>query len=371
MSPNSPYSHIIISLNNLSYNRYEEFKALLFLRDANIEEIWDHHPKVDGHFDPNSMTDEIAVLEPYIIIYHLKSQGYEESQIEIIYDTSLFIHNEKLYEIEDEKIQEIDLEKLLFFSLRESWFHPFYALLDSLLTSKGGKLHKPNKATMENVGCMNKFYCIKALYAHNKREEFLGDIIIPYNIAKKHYPLFLSYIKEHLGDSIVLKQDCIQEGNGVYVKNTDDDTIIPLLNSHKSKNRELFITPLQEIEAEYRIYFSKSTPQAKQSKIFSIKQRINTTETSELLTKTNLKIYQNIEVEWKLIPKESDEHTKASHIAKEILEYLPYRFGALEFAITKENKIVLFEVNQMAGILPFKGEDVRDITEWYGEMVGE
>ena len=55
-------------------------------------------------------------------------------------------------------------------------------------------------------------------YRFKKREEFIGDFILPYNIKQNEIQVFLEFIKEKMGSKIVLKYDCIQEGKGVIFK---------------------------------------------------------------------------------------------------------------------------------------------------------
>jgi hypothetical protein len=54
-----------------------------------------------------------------------------------------------------------------------------------------------------------------------------------------------------------------------------------------------------------------------------------------------------------------------------MLEFMSYDTGCLEFAQTNDNKIVFFEVNQMAGPLPFEGEDTLNMTKYYFSIFDE
>jgi hypothetical protein len=48
-----------------------------------------------------------------------------------------------------------------------------------------------------------------------------------------------------------------------------------------------------------------------------------------------------------------------------MLDYLSFDTGCLEFAQTTNGEIVFFEINQMAGPLPFAGEDTKNMTKYY------
>ena len=54
-----------------------------------------------------------------------------------------------------------------------------------------------------------------------------------------------------------------------------------------------------------------------------------------------------------------------------MLEFMSYDTGCLEFAQTLDGKIVFFEVNQMAGPLPFEGEDTKNMTRYYFSIFDE
>ena len=265
---------------------------------------------------------------------------------------------------------EVDLKGLHYFSFRESFYHPFYKILEILLEKNGGKLDKPNKATMNNVGCMNKMHAVKLLY--KDRKKYLQDVIIPYNLQASDYPVFLKFLKENIGSKVVFKNDCIQEGKGVIFKNIEDTFDIPELNKslsmHKQKQKELLIAPAYNIKDEYRCYFTNYDNDAK---VFAIKQRENLTDEKEYYDKEHIHINVNMKVKWHEIKNDSEAFTFASKIALEMIEIMDYDTGCLEFAITDENKIVFFEVNQMAGPLPFEGEDCENMNKFYLSMFDE
>ena len=349
----------IISLDILSRKAYEEFKKLSFLQRKSLDEIWQYYPMIGESFDSKTMTREIAAIEPYLLLHYLKNKGFK---CKLWYRNSLFIYNDSLYKIANGKIEKIALEGLYYFSLRETFSHPFFTLLDILLQNNGGKIAKPNKTTMLNNGCINKMYGIKELYMY--RKEYLQDIIIPYNIRSVDYEVFFDFIKKELGSKVVFKNDCIQEGRGIIFKDIATNIAKELydaLDMHMTKQKELIITPLHNIKAEYRCYFTKYD----NIKIFSIKQRVNLTKEDELFEKENIQINVNLQAKWLLIEQDTQIFQKASKTATDMLNILSYDTGCLEFAVTDDDKIIFFEVNQMAGPLPFKGEDCKNINKYY------
>lgn len=355
----------IISLDIMPRDVYDKFSKLGNLQNKIPEEIWKHYPMTGKGFNPDTMVKETSIIEPYLMLHYLKERNIEPR---FWYNNALFIYNEKLFRIVNESIIEVDLTNLFFISFRESFAHPFFKFLKILLEQNGGKLSKPNMPTMDNVGCMNKIFAIEELYAH--REEFIGDFVMPYNITQRDYPVFMNFVKENLGDKVVFKQDCIQEGKGVIFKDLSKDTqeekdsIAHILKAHKIRSRELFISPAYEIAQEYRCYFTKH---GHMKSVFSIKQRVNS-EDIDVYSKKNIAIYENISVKWLEVKTHSDVFKEGVKIAKEILKSLSYDTGCLEFAKTPEGKIIFFEVNQMAGPLPFEGEDCANMTRYYESM---
>ena len=363
MEINTKIKTAVISLDIMSKKMYKDFAKMRHLQKASSMEIWSHYPMVDGTYDPNTMTKDTSIIESYLFLRYLKDK---KINCRFWYANSMFIHNDNLYRIVNEDVIKVDLDGLYYFSFRETYAHPFYTLLEKLLEQNGGKLAKPNKTTMKNIGCMNKMYAITKLFEN--RKDYIQNIIVPYNLKAVDYKVFLKFVAESFGSKVVFKNDCIQEGRGVIVKDLDDgfdkQEIIESLSLHKTRQKELLITPLYDIKAEYRCYFTNH----KKAKIFSIKQRINLTDEQELFKKGNIHINVNMSVKWLEVLHTTDEFKFASDKAKEMIKLMDYDTGCLEFAITKDEKIVFFEVNQMAGPLPFKGEDTKNMDKYYLSM---
>lgn len=351
----------IISLDIMSHETYAKFSKLSHLQSASSDEIWSHYPSTGfNNYNPDKMVLEASIIETYLLINYLRDNNIKPR---LWHNNPLFIHNEKLLRIKGDEIIEEPLDNLYFVSLRESLSHPFFRILKIILKDKGGDLVKPNMQTMENAGCMNKFYAKRELYS--QREKYLGDVIIPFNITTRDHNTFMGYVKEHLGSKIVLKKDCVQEGKGVIFKDLQREnqmeSISNILNSHKSRDREVLISPAYEIEREYRCYF---TQHGVGKRVYSIKQRVNSKEI-DVYDKDDITIYKNIDVSWHEVKTDSDIFKFGTNLTNEMLEYLSFDTGCLEFAKTKDGRVVFFEVNQMAGPLPFKGEDTQNMTNYY------
>ena len=340
---------------------YDKFSKFSKLQNASTDEIWKHYPSTGlNNYDSNKMVIEASIIETYLLINYLRDNNIKAR---LWHNNPLFIHNDKLFRIRGEEIIEENLENVYFVSMREALSHPFFRILKIILEKQGGDVVKPNMQTMKNVGCMNKLYAIRELY--EKREEYLGDIIIPFNITQRDHQVFMDYIQKNIGDKIVLKKDCVQEGKGVIFKDLSRDnqmqSISKILNSHKAKDREVLISKAYNIQREYRCYF---TQHGDEKTVYSIKQRVNS-EDIDVYDQEDITIYKNISVKWHEVKADSDVFEFGVKIAKDILDDLSYDTGCLEFAKTTDGKIIFFEVNQMAGPLPFAGEDTQNMTDYY------
>lgn len=354
----------IISLDIMPQKTYDKFCNFTKLQNSSPEEIWKHYPSTGlNNYDPKNMVLEASIIETFLLLNYLKKNNIK---VRLWYNNPLFIHNDNLYRIKGKEIIKEPIENLYFVSMRESLAHPFFRILKIILENNGGDIVKPNMQTMENAGCMNKFYAKRELY--NKREKYLGDVIIPFNITQRDHETFMNYVKEHLGSKIVLKKDCVQEGKGVIFKDLDREnqmqSISKILNSHKNKDREVLISSAYDIEREYRCYF---TQHGDKKTIYSIKQRVNS-EDIDVYDKDDITIYKNIAVKWHEVKTDSDIFKFGEQLTKDMLDDLSYDTGCLEFAQTTDGKIIFFEINQMAGPLPFAGEDTINMTRYYHSM---
>ncbi|NOQ31428.1 MAG: hypothetical protein GQ570_09920 [Helicobacteraceae bacterium] len=356
------YKNIIINLDIMQRKVFDKFNTFSQLQFKPADEVWKYYPKTGArNYNPKTMFNEAPIVETLLLLDYIKTKGLKPT---FWYNSSLFIFNDDLYSIVGaNKVTKINLTDTIFSSMREAWSHPFFGILEQILVNNGGKLAKPNMQTTENAGCMNKFYALKELF--KVRKEYLGDFILPYNIKQNEIPTFINFLKENMGEKVVFKYDCIQEGKGVIFKdlskNSSTDEITKIMQNNKVKGKEVLITPAYEIDREYRCYF---TNHGRSKKVFSIKQRVNS-EDIDVFEKENIQIYKNISVKWHEVKTDSDVFKFGSKLTKEMLKYMSYDTGCLEFAKTKDGKIVFFEVNQMAGPLPFEGEDTENMTEFY------
>ena len=173
----------IISLDIMPKATYDKFTKFAKLQNASPSEIWKHYPSTGlNNYNANTMVLEASIIETYLLVNYLKEKNIKAR---FWYNNPLFIHNDDLYRIKGNEIIKEPIENLYFVSLRESLSHPFFRVLKIILEQKGGDIVKPNMQTMENAGCMNKFYAKRELY--KRREQYLGDVIIPFNITQRDH----------------------------------------------------------------------------------------------------------------------------------------------------------------------------------------
>jgi len=362
------YKNIIINLDIMQKTVFDKFMTFSHLQFKPAQEIWSYYPKTGtGKYNPKTMFNEAPIAETLLLLDYIKDKNIKPV---FWYNSSLFIYNNDLYSIKGAKeVIKVDLKETLFVSLRESLAHPFFSILEQILKQNNGKLAKPNKQTMINHGCMNKFYALNELFS--QREEYIGDFILPYNIKSNEIAVFMDFIEKNMGSKIVLKYDCIQEGKGVIFKDTTKEgslkQITEILKFNKIKGKEVLITPAYDIKREYRCYFTNNI---NGKNVFSIKQRVNS-DHIDVFEQENIQIYKNISVKWHEVKTDSEVFKFGENLTKKMLEFLSYDTGCLEFAQTIDGKIVFFEVNQMAGPLPFEGEDTLNMTRYYFSMFDE
>lgn len=359
----------VILLDILSDKDYKEFEKFSFLIGKTDEEIWKYYPKI-GEPRNDIYTTKTPIIEAYMLFNKLKRDG-----INPIFwkNVSLFIYNNDIYKISEKKLDKIP-DGTFIFSFRDSLSHPFFNILNIVLNRNGGKLCKPNKDTMINKGCLNKFQVIEDIYGIDQCKTYFKNILIPYNLKKSNLKVLLNFILLNIGKEFIIKQDCIQEGKGVYP--FDISILDKPLNNKKlnnflnllTTNKKVFLTPFFNIKNEYRVYFNKSSNDDIKINIYTIKKRINLTSNKDLLSKDNFKIYENIETKWRYLPKDTKEYNTILGDTFDIIHELSFNTGTLEILIDEEDNNIILEVNQMAGPLPFR-EDEKDMIEFYQDMI--
>ena len=314
---------------------------------------------------------ETLSLEYLMLLSYLRFHGFKE--IFTLIDTPFFIFNDSLYfRNSNNTFEEIKLNKLLFISTRWSnWNYSFFHILKELIEKNNGKFVKPNL----NNYCIPfkwKLYAIKSLYKY--RENYIGDIIIPYKISWWIVNLFIDFVKNKLWNIVLIKQDNTQVGEWIYVCNLNTDDWIKRfkLNLKKQLNylKEIYIVPYYDFKEEYRVYFIKHKNKVN---IYSIKKKEILTDKNEIIKAWTFKYWDVANLKWEYIPNKlwQKEDWLYYNIYKKACEYinlLDYETWSLEFGLTKDWKYIFFEVNWMSDPICLTDEDIENMTKYYMDL---
>jgi hypothetical protein len=358
---------VIFVLDSLQRENFEKFKSVLpELSNASLEKIWTYHP-VRNAPPSNCPVDSqhASFIEPFLLMHYLRERGIP---ISFWYDISMCVVNDDLFRFTPDGPVKEDLHGTYIVTFRPWFWHPIFTILKIILRQQKGDLVKPNIQSMINNGCMNKFFAISQLY--ELRSKFIHDIAIPYNLKTDHHADFVELLRSTMGSLVVFKRDCIQVGEGLAFIDLDDEGIIgsipALLANHRQLRKEVFVVPAHHIEREFRCYFTKR----KRLKIYAIKERKNLKPLKSILKKDDFHLGTNFRSEWSSILPGTPGYALAEREARQMLDFLSYDTGVLEFALTKDGQTVLFEVNPMGAPLPFAGKDLALTNEFYKNMFG-
>jgi hypothetical protein len=95
------YKKVYVNLDNISDSAIDEInKYFSLFNQKDTNEIWNNFriQRTDNSFKESIV--DVNVLELFLFVNYLQDLGYKESQIEILINKPLFIHNDELYKIE-------------------------------------------------------------------------------------------------------------------------------------------------------------------------------------------------------------------------------------------------------------------------------
>lgn len=355
---------IYISADDLE--KENEIEKFYFLFDEKkVFEIWKYSMKMWEPYDWRIY--DVAVLEIFLFYNYLIKKWYKKSDIEILSNKSMFIKNDDLYKIENWKIIKLETDNVWFFSTRAiNWNNPFFFLLRKIIEKKGWIMKRTNS---ENscIYWKGKFYALNFLY--NKRNKFIGDIIIPYKITEENYIIFKDYLKNNFSKKIVIKRDFSCAWQWVYVIDTENfdskqnDKFNIAMKNKDIHYKGVYITPYYEFEEEYRFYFTKHNDKIK---IYSFKKKKIMSSIQDIIKADTFQYYKNVKIKWEYVEKKYwKEYKKIFNLASKYLKKLEYSTGTLEFWKTIDWKIIFFEVNPMSATLCYRWEDEENMNNYY------
>jgi len=361
------YQKIYIHATGL--DKPEELKKFSFLFNKDDPyKIWEYSMKVGKSYE--WVVYDVGVFEIFLFHCELRAQGYQDDQIEILLDDPLFLHNDELYVIQNGVCCNLQTQNVGFFSVRpSSWRHPFFFLLKEVIEKQWWKMKRTNNLRNE-IGGKWKLYGLQKLMS--QRENYLGDILIPYGVKEPQMDTFYGYIKKNFSTKVVLKKDYGCAGKTVYVMDlsNDDpkqkDRLVNAMKGHEWLTAGVYLTPYYDFEEEYRFYFNKLKGEIT---LHSMKKKIILSDFEYIVSCETFQYYKNIKLKWEYIANQDwSNYIDIVNKAYQYLKKLDYTTGTLEFGKTKEGKIVFFEVNSMSATLCFWWEDTNNM-QWYYEKI--
>ncbi|NDK08141.1 hypothetical protein EOM39_02740 [Candidatus Gracilibacteria bacterium] len=364
-------------LNNVSKESFDlylsKFELLRNFSDVNSI-VSTNYAKIG--YNPEGTINDANFLEALSFIEFIKNKfklSYNEllKYIDFIHDENFFIYNEKVFSQNKHGIQEINTnsQKVYFVTSRDFFTSPFFLILNSLCKINNNIHIVKFNIRLNKWSYNDKAYYLSKLY--KLRKKLLGEIIVPlfqnreYNSVK----LFFKEVQKLIGDKIIIKKNFGDMGIGLKaldlrkLKKKDIDLLKTNFFSENNNNfTGLYIVPFIDIKKEYRIYYRYDKNKDKVT-IYSVKNRINK-NIEEIFTKSSLKIYEKIDVEWHYNDKKTLEKKYIDKINK-ICKITKDNIGVLEFFEDNTGKIYFCEINSLGGSLIFSGQDEKDMIKYY------
>lgn len=360
------FNKIYICLDWYNLDEVQEIKNYSFLSHSNFQEIFRCFYSKSNTYEENQIIMQYTTSLEYFLFYtYLLKIWYDTKNIETLINPSLFIYNDTLFIIDNWEIKQLFIEQVGFFSIRWiNWQHPFFFILKTLLSSKWWKALRNNDYSYMNTRW--KFFALNSLY--KKRSELLWDIIIPFNIKKSDYQVFANFLKNNLGDSILIKKDfysCWMWNFPINLSNFDsfqENKFINAIKNNSDKIDAIYIVPIEKFIEEYRIYFVKFEEKIN---IYSVKtKRVNITK--DEIHKMEVFKYGGY-YDWEYIELEKFylEYNYVYEVVLKYLETLDYNFWNIEIWKKENWEFSFFEVNTMWSALPYKGNDTNSLINYY------
>lgn len=348
--------------------RDEIFKFNYLIEAQSTDEIIDSFYSKENTSEENDKKMWLTTsLEYFMFVYYLKSKWYKKSQIKVLFDPSLLIFNDKLYQITADKIVYLSIYKVWFFSLRWiNWQHPFFFLLKTLIGLKWGKASKANDLNMNMMTTRWKFHALNSLY--KRRSKYIWDIIMIHEIKSSQYDILRKFISDNMWNNILIKKDfrsCWNWNYPVDLKKFDDSQkkkfdIAIVRNAIKYE--AVYIVPIEEFIEEFRIYFTKVKWKIK---IHSIKKKITNTTIEDILKMEVFKYWWMFKWGYVTNKERKTTYKKEYKLSIKLLKNLDYTNWILEFWKTVDWRYIFFEVNGMWAVMPYKWEDIENIRKYY------
>lgn len=268
-------------------------------------------------------------------------------------------------------------EGICFISARESFYHPFFLLVEWLweqswdIDIRGVNIG--NKKLKKIWPYKDKIHIMSRLF--HTVDEVTGDFVVPYHLwgDTDMIKSILDFTQNHLGRDVMIKKNfgCAGESlRAVRLDRMNKDTLQNVIRDYFSPTGNFwgtYITPFYDIDKEYRMYYLFD---GEESTIYSIKGRKNTLSRKKIFDQVDFRIYKSIPVKWSYLGKNIKEleWEKFQQMVDKIIKSISYTTWILEVIRTKDWKYRIMEVNYLGSSLAFPGEDVTNMTQYNIDM---
>jgi len=361
---------VYISLDSYNKDEIEEIEKYNFLINKEAEEVFEKFYSKSNNVEENRKIMEYTTSLEYIMFvnYLLQKKWYDISLIDTLINSSLFIFNDKLYEIKNNEINELDIDNVWFFSLRWiNWQHPFFFVLKSLIKSKWWFITKNNDCLQMTT--RGKFYALSSLY--KKNIWLIWNIIIPFNIKREQYEIFKNFIKNNFWDYILIKKDfysCWEWNFPISLNNYDinqENKFKKAMDNNDSRIDAVYIVPIEKFIEEYRVYFTKVNWDIL---IHSVKKKNINIDLEEIVKMDVFRYWWYFDWNYVSIEQLKKEYKFIIKHSMKYLKNVSYNCWNLEFWKNINWEFRFFEVNTMWSVMPYKWEDTKNLIQYYNKL---
>ncbi len=268
-----------------------------------------------------------------------------------------------------------------FFTSRYSFRASFWAAWDKISQHNPlyPKLVFPNKEITLNKKEKIRFI----VNAYEKREEIIGDFMLPLLYTRNTGSIrdLLNLWKQEVGstNSVMKKSWATDNGKHITWINVDecinndqklDYLFLKYISRINEFDTDLYFTDYFEIDQEFRLYYSKNL-KTNNYTLYSVKQKVNLTWRDEILSKANMRTWQQVKVKWSCLDKK-DVSQYLDKIAKHVMQANKINVWVIEFIRLPDGAYRFLEINCLGGSMMFEGEDEKNIKtlilNWWDEL---
>lgn len=295
----------------------------------------------------------------------------------VILNNDLWIYNE--IDLNWDRIS--TEENIYFFASRFSSWNVFWSFFEELskINKYFPKLIFPNK----DLTYTRQEKITFIMNTYEKREEMIGNFMLPllYNRSKEAIKWLLLLWKQEIWEKRILLKKSWWTDNGKHITLLDVDEYInndqkldylflKYISYTSEFDPQIYFTTFYDIESEFRLYYIKDKIDCTY-KMYSAKQKINLTTEDVLLSKINLRTWQELMVKWELLELDIIPG-RIQELAEYTLNKNHIEVWVIEFIRTHHWEYRFLEINCLWGSMMFDGKDEENIKsmilDWWSYL---